>query len=290
MQIAANGIVLECKLHGPENGPPLVLIQGLGSQLIQWCDEIVEGFAAAGFRVITFDNRDVGLSQRLPAPGVSGRPEEVIKALSNERPLAAAYSLSDMADDVVGLLDSLGHGKAHVFGISMGGAITQRLMLDHADRLLSATIVMSSARLRGRDIARQLVVYPAGRAAFIEQAVLGDREWGSPGFRAPEDYIRNKAGRVWDRGFDAEGVNRQLLAILAAEDRVAALGAIDLPCLVIHGAQDTLIPPEDGRHVAEQIPGAELEIIEGMGHTIPPSLATYVVARVDQFARKCAPL
>ncbi len=283
MQIDANGIRLEFETHGPQDGPALILIRGLGTQLVHWPDELTSGFAAAGFRTVTFDNRDVGLSARCPGPGAEGDADAILADLNAGRVPKPAYLLSDMARDVLGLMDALGIERAHVLGISMGGAITQLLACDHADRLLSAIIVMSSARLRGVDLGKRLLSYPTDRAGFIACALDGDRVWGSPGYPATEDYLRMQAGRAFDRGADADGVNRQLLATLNTPDRRAALGGVVLPCLVIHGEEDTLILPEEGREIASLIPGSELEVIAGMGHVITPALAPVIVERVERF-------
>lgn len=288
MQITANGIKLEVEEHGAGSNPALILIRGLGTQLIHWPRELIEGFVAQGFRVITFDNRDIGKSARCPAPGVDGRAETILADLAADRPLRPAYSLNDMAQDVIGMMDALRIAKAHVFGISMGGAITQLLAIHHADRLLSATIVMTRAHFTASPGIEALLSQPQDRAGFIETALQGDRAWGSPGFGAPESYFCDLAGRAYDRGADPEGVNRQLLATLTSGDRRAALRDVGLPCFVIHGADDTLVPPEGGEEIAALIPRAELQIIAGMGHVITPKLAPLLVEKVSDFIARRA--
>ena len=283
MQIDANGIRLECEIHGPQDGTPLILIRGLGSQLVHWPEELTGGFAAAGYRVVTFDNRDVGLSARCPAPGAEGAAEAILADLNAGRVPKPAYLLSDMARDVVGLMDALGITRAHVFGISMGGGIVQILACDHGDRLLSAVMVMTSPTLGGLDLGARLVSKPCDRETFIAEALEGDRAWGSPGFPASETYLTDQAARAYDRGAEAEGMNRQLLAILNTPDRRADLGRVGPPCLIIHGEEDTLIPASHGRDLSALIPGSELEVIAGMGHVITPALAPVIVARVDRF-------
>ncbi|MDI3337372.1 alpha/beta fold hydrolase [Defluviimonas aestuarii] len=283
MRIVANGVHLEVEEHGDPDAPALILIRGLGSQIVHWAPELITGLVAAGYRLVTFDNRDVGLSARCPVPGAEGDADAILAYLHAGQVPKPAYVLSDMARDVTGLMDALGIDRAHVFGISMGGAIVQLLACDYADRLLSATIVMSSARLRGLDLGERLLSRPAGRADYIEAALAGDREWGSPGFPATESYLRAQAERAYDRGAEAEGVNRQLMAILNTPDRRDALQKVALPCLVIHGEEDTLIPPEEGREIASLIPGAELEVIDGMGHVITPALAPVIVELVERF-------
>jgi pimeloyl-ACP methyl ester carboxylesterase len=232
---------------------------------------------------VTFDNRDVGLSDRCPKPGAEGDADAILAELRAGRVPKPAYGLPDMACDVIGLMDTLGIDCAHVFGISMGGAIVQILACDHASRLHSATIVMSSARLRSLDLGERLLSRPADRVGYVDGALAGDREWGSPGYPASDAYLRTQAERAYDRGAEAEGVNRQLVAILNAPDRRDALRRVALPCLVIHGEMDTLIPPDEGREIASLIPEAELEVIGGMGHVITPALAPIIVKRVNRF-------
>ena len=282
MQIDTNGVRLEYEIQGPDDGPALVLIRGLGSQMVQWPDALLRGFADLGFRVVTFDNRDAGLSARCPAPGVSGDADDIVAQLNAGETPAHAYTLHDMARDVVGLLDGLNIAKAHIFGVSMGGAITQILAADHAERLITATIVMSAAKFTPERI-QEILVKPLDRDAFIEASFEADRKWGSPGYPLDHEYLRAQAGVVFDRGAQADAVNRQALATIASGDRTNDLGTITLPCLVIHGAQDALIPPEAGREIAALIPGAELEVISGMGHTITPLLAPLIVERVNAF-------
>lgn len=283
MRIEANGIHLEVEEHGDPGNPALILIRGLGSQIVHWAPELITGFVAAGYRIVTFDNRDVGLSDRCPAPGAEGDADAVLADICAGRVPRPAYGLPDMACDVIGLMDTLGIDRAHVFGISMGGTIVQLLACDHADRLLTASIVMASARLRDLDLGARLLSRPTDLAGFIDGALAGDREWGSPGFPATENYLRAQAERAYERGAEAEGVNRQLVAILNAPDRRNALRRVTLPCLVIHGEEDTLILPEEGREIAALIPEAELEVIQGMGHVITPALAPLIVARVVRF-------
>lgn len=289
MQIKANNIMLEVEEFGPKDGPPLILIRGLGSQLVYWPQEFVQGFASLGYRTIIFDNRDVGLSQRFAREGVTDSKASILERAAGGDLPEPAYLLDDMADDVVGLMDALDIPRAHIFGISMGGGIAQLLAIDHADRLLSATIVMTTAKFRGADMLEILLMEDEDRAAFQESWIAGNLDYGSPGFYAPDSYIRFEAGLAWDRGADAAGVNRQTLATMASTDRREMLKSVDLACLVIHGAVDTLIAPDKGREIATLIPKAELEIIEGMGHVITPLLAPVIVDLVDNFIAKRAP-
>ncbi len=291
MQIAANGITLEVEDHGQASDPAIILIRGLGTQLVHWPRNFVQGFVKAGFRCIVFDNRDVGLSQRCPAPGVTGDPDEIAARVAGDEEIAPAYTLDDMARDVIGLMDTLSIVRAHVFGISMGGAIAQILALDHSDRLLSDTIVMTACRPlldRGHraEILPRLVVYPETLDEAQDNWVAGHASFGSPGYPMPEEDIRAEARHAWERGHDAEGVNRQLLATMSAADRRPALGGVTTPCLVIHGTDDTLIPVEFGAEIAAHIPGSEYHAIKGMGHIITPLLAPEIVSLVADFIRR----
>lgn len=283
MKIKTNGIELDTVTHGDKSNPALVLIRGLGSQKVHWVDELINGLVDAGFYVVTFDNRDVGRSDRCPAEGVVAKAEDILAMLKRDETPKPAYHLDDMARDVVGLMDALGIDKAHIFGISMGGAITQILACDHADRLLSATIVMSAAHLRANDLLAQLLVYPQTREEHQESWVQGEHAWGSPGFPEPDDFFREQAGRAWDAGYDAEGINRQVLAIANSAERAGQLGTVDLPVMVIHGRDDTLIPWQAGAEIAELIPNAGLHVIDGMGHTITPKLAPVLAEKLSAF-------
>jgi pimeloyl-ACP methyl ester carboxylesterase len=285
MQVKANGIVLEYEEYGPKDGVPLILIRGLGSQLVYWPQKFVQGFTNHGYRTIIFDNRDVGLSQRFAVKGVSHSKSSILEAAKTGNIPPPAYSLDDMAHDVIGLMDALHIPRAHVFGISMGGGIAQLLAIDHAARFLSATIVMTTAKFRGAEMLEILLVEDEDRAAFQETWIEGNKDYGSPGFYATDNYIRTEAGLAWDRGADAAGVNRQTLATIAAGDRRERLKAVALPCLVIHGAVDTLVPPDKGREIATLIPDAKLEIVDGMGHVITPRLAPLIVDMVDRFIK-----
>ncbi|WP_137699844.1 alpha/beta fold hydrolase [Marimonas lutisalis] len=291
MQLTANGITLEVEDHGPRDAPTMILIRGLGTQLVHWPANFVQGFVNAGFRTITFDNRDVGLSQRCPAPGVPGDADEITARVMAGEEIAPAYTLDDMARDVTGLMDTLGIARAHVFGISMGGAIAQILAIDHADRILTDTIVMTACRPlveRGavRDLLPRLLMRPETLDEAQDNWVAGHASFGSPGFPMAEEDIRAEARLAWSRGNDADGVNRQLLATMAAQDRRPALKSVTIPCLVIHGVDDTLIPVELGAEIAAHIPGSEYHAIKGMGHIITPMLAPQVVSLVADFIRR----
>ncbi len=299
MQINANGIALEAEETGPADGPPLILIRGLGTQMAHWPKEVMDGFAAAGFRTVIFDNRDTGLSQRCPRPGVSGDATEILRRFAAGEDIPPPYSLDDMARDVIGLMDALGIARAHVFGISMGGAIAQTLAIRHAERLLSASFVMTACRpLLDRadadpatvnDLVASLLAHPQSHGEYLRSQIDEHRRWGSPGYPMPDPDIRAMAETTWARGVDPAGINRQLLATLHAPDRRPALRDVSLPCLVIHGTDDALLPVDLGKEIAAHVPKSEFHAIDGMGHVITPALAPVIVALVADFIARRAP-
>ena len=258
MAIARNGEVeLYYETFGSPEDPTLLLVNGLGSQCINyevpWC----ERFVAEGFRVVRFDNRDVGLSSK-----VAGEP----------------YALADMALDAVAVLDALDVERAHVMGLSMGGMIVQRLAIDHPDRLLTMTSVMSRTGEPGfgesdPDALAVLTAPPAGsRDEYIDGHVAGIAIYGSTPDWIVEADLRARAAAAYDRCFCPEGVGRQLQAVLADGSRSEALREVRVPTLVIHGSRDRLIDASGGRQTAEVIPGARYVEIEGMGHDYPPAV------------------
>lgn len=293
MQIASNGITLEVEDHGAPSDPAIILIRGLGTQLVHWPANLVDGFVGAGFRCITFDNRDIGLSARCPAPGVPDDAETISALVKADTEIPPAYSLNDMAADVIGLMDALDIARAHVLGISMGGAIAQILALEHAERLLTDTIVMTAARplldpAHRAETLPRLVVRPETLEEAQDNWVAAHASFGSPGYPMSEEEIRAEARAAHARGADAAGANRQLLAIMAAPDRRAALARVTTPCLVVHGCDDKLVPEPLGAELAAAIPGAEYHAIPGMGHIITPLLAPRIVALVTDFIRRRA--
>ena len=270
----SNGIEIEYEVIGPPRNQPLLLVMGLGTQLIHWDDELCAQFAARGYRVIRFDNRDVGGSTKLDgdeAPNVLA----AMAAAAGGVPVDAPYRLSDMAADAAGLLDALEIESAHVVGASLGGMIAQTLAVEHPARVRTLTSIMSTTGHPGLPTATpdaaaalfQPVVHD--RAANIERAVRIFRTIGSPGFPFDEAAVRARAARAYDRCFHPVGVARQMLAIMASGSRRDALRGLRIPALVVHGADDPLIPLACGLDTAEAIPGAELLIVEGMGHDLP---------------------
>jgi pimeloyl-ACP methyl ester carboxylesterase len=288
---AANGIEIEYELVGSESGRPLLLIMGLGAQMILWDDEFCGQLAAGGHRVIRFDNRDVGLSTKLdhaPAPS----PLKLMQARLAGETLEVPYTLEDMADDAAGLLDALEIERAHVVGASMGGMIAQTLALRHRSRVRSLTSIMSTTGnpnlppATPEAMAVLLEPPPTERAAAIERGVAVSRVIGSPGFPFDEARIRERSARLYDRAFYPIGVARQLAAIVAGESRVEALGSLGVPALVIHGDADPLVPVEGGEDTCEAIPGAELLLIEGMGHDLPPETWPRITRAIGELTEK----
>jgi pimeloyl-ACP methyl ester carboxylesterase len=272
--ISANGIDIEYETAGNPLDPPLLLIMGLGAQLIAWDDEFVEELVSRGFYVIRFDNRDVGLSTWFDDAGV---PDVAAIMVSGGVP-EPAYLLADMADDAAGLLDALGILRAHVVGASMGGMIAQSLAIRHPDKVLTLVSIMSTtgAREVGQPHEEALAVLmqaPAvTRDGVIEGSVRASSVIGSTGFGDQTERVRVRAAEAFDRAVHPEGMARQLLAIVASPDRTPALASVKTPTLVIHGEIDPLVDPSGGRATAAAIPGAELWIIPGMGHDLPAQL------------------
>lgn len=291
--VQANGIRIEVERHGPEDGIPLLLVRGLGSQLIHWPPALIEGFTANGFHVVTYDNRDAGLSQKFGEHGVPDLDTMEARQAAGEA-VSAPYSLADMAADGIGVLDALGLPAAHVLGISMGGMIVQHMALDHPARLLSATIVMSSSGApdlpRATAEAEALLLAepedPSDREAVIAHTLRGDRVWGSPGFPFDEARRRALIGRAFDRCHYPEGIARQYAAVIANRGHVhGRLGEVRVPTLVIHGTDDTLLPIEHGRDLAARIPGASLVEIAGMGHDLEGGISAVIVEAKTCHAR-----
>jgi pimeloyl-ACP methyl ester carboxylesterase len=258
MPTAHNGdIELFFEGFGSPTDPTLLLVNGLGSQCINYDEEWCGKFAARGYRVVRFDNRDTGLSSK---------PDD------------RAYAMSDMVSDTVAVLDAVGVNRAHVMGVSMGGMIAQRLAIDHGHRLLSLTSVMSSTGEPdyGRSSPAALAAImrkPARtRDEYVDNEIAARRVYGSKPEWFDEPYLRARAGRAFDRCYCPSGVGRQMQAIKSDGDRTAGLRALTVPTLVIHGDRDTLIDPSGGRRTAELIPNARYVEIEGMGHDYPAAI------------------
>ena len=288
MQILANGIVIEYEEYGKKTDPVLILIRGLGSQLIHWPQNLISGFTEVGYRVIIFDNRDIGLSARCPKDGFSYDKENIVKTIDAGKNVVPAYSLDDMALDVIGLMDTIGIDKAHIFGMSLGGAITQVLLINHQARILSAVIVMSSSKLSDQSRIKKIALQHTSKYEYIENAVSENKLWGNSSFPVSENYVRDVSGRAFDRGAESEAVNRQASAVFSFGDRREALKATNLPCLVIHGEDDVLVLPEEGKEISSLIKDSEIKIIGGMDHEITPLLSSTIINLVHDFlSRRC---
>jgi pimeloyl-ACP methyl ester carboxylesterase len=266
-----NGIDIEYTTEGNPSDPSLLLVMGLGGQLIAWPQGFVDGLTARGFFVIRYDNRDCGLSTKF-----EGTPDFV--ALFAGDPASAPYLVEDMADDAAALLAELGIARTHVIGVSMGGMITQALVINHPDLFLSASSVMSTTGDRSvgmptGEAATALLRPPAtNREEAIEASLEGSRVIGSPGYPTDEEILRERAGAAYDRSYCPDGTARQLAAILASPDRTEGLHGVRMPFLVIHGEADPLIVLSGGQATAAAVPGAKLITIPGMGHDLPQAL------------------
>ena len=289
----SNGIEIEYEVLGPPGNRPLLLVMGLGTQMIHWDDELCAQLVAHGHRVIRFDNRDVGCSTKLDGDG----PPNVLAAMaaaSRGAAVDAPYRLSDMAADAAGLLDALEIESAHVVGASLGGMIAQTLALEHPARVRTLTSIMSTTGhpdlpTATPDAAAALFQpAPPDREGNIERAVRVFRAIGSPGFPFDEGRVRERAARAYDRCFHPAGVARQMIAIVASGSRRDALRRLRMPTLVVHGADDPLIPLACGLDTAESIPGAELLIVEGMGHALPRAVWPRLVDAVTQLTSRAA--
>jgi pimeloyl-ACP methyl ester carboxylesterase len=278
------GITLCFEEIGPADGPPLLMVAGIGQQMIAWRDERLAELAERGLRVIRFDNRDAGLSTHL-----EGMPR--ISAIMEGDRSSAHYTLEDMASDAAGLLDFLGIGSAHVLGVSMGGMIAQALAAAHRERVRSLVSIMSTTGERAVSQAT-----PAAQAVLLgprptspetaeRRALESARVIGSPGL-IDEAWVRELGRRAYERAFDPPGFARQFAAIWASGDRTEAVRTITAPTLVIHGELDPLIPVAGGRATAAAIDGSELIVLDEMAHDLPPALwpriADAIVAHVER--------
>jgi pimeloyl-ACP methyl ester carboxylesterase len=271
---------------GDPSDEAMLLVMGLGTQMLGWHEDFCEALAGRGFHVIRFDNRDIGRSARMDGP-----PPTPIQLLRRDK-RAAAYTLEDMAGDAVGLLDHLEIGRAHVVGASMGGMIAQTVTVRHEERVLSLVSMMSNtgARWSGQPSLRLypmlLQRLPRDREGYVRHVAHLFDLIGSPGFPRDGEETRRMAERSYSRGLNPAGTSRQLAAIVASGDRTPLLRRITVPTLVIHGTRDLLVAPSGGRATARAIPGARLLTIEGMGHDLPrPAWPTMLDAIEENAAR-----
>jgi len=271
--VGPDRLELAYERFGDPSLPPVLLLMGLGTQMLGWPDGFCDALVARGLHVMRFDNRDVGLSSHM-----SDAPPPDLAAIFRGDTSSASYTLSDMAGDTVGLLRPLGLESAHLVGASMGGMIAQTMAIEYPDRVRSLTSIMSTTGdpavgQSTREAMAALLSPPAAtREAAIERTLSILRVIGSPGFKLDEADVRWRTGLAYDRANDPVGVSRQLAAIAASGDRTAALGSVLVPTLVLHGADDPLVNVSGGRATARAIPGAELVVLDGMGHHLSREL------------------
>ncbi|HEY5336906.1 MAG TPA: alpha/beta hydrolase [Rhizomicrobium sp.] len=291
-QVKANGITIEYESFGRESDPVILLIMGFAAQLTLWPTALCEGLAVKGFRVIRFDNRDIGKSTHLSQLGAPNVPEAMMKRMSGQA-VTVPYQLDDMAQDAASLLDALGIRKAHIVGASMGGMIAQIVAAKHPVHTASLTSIMSTTGRMDLPPAK-----PEAMAALTTPPVSDSREdriaaglriakaLGSPGFPANETDLRRDVEAAVDRApYDADGVARQLLAIVAASPRNDLLKTVKAPSQVIHGAEDPILTVEGGKDTADSIPGAKLHIVPGMAHDFPAALIPTYIQLIGDFAK-----
>ncbi|MEM7017773.1 MAG: alpha/beta hydrolase [Pseudomonadota bacterium] len=283
-QITANGINIEYEEIGDKNKPTILLVMGLSGQLIMWPDSLFEGLAEQGFRVVRYDNRDVGLSHKFED---AGAPDimAIMGAVAAGQPVPPVpYKLDDMALDAVGVLDALNIDKAHIVGASMGGMIAQLVAANHPERTQSLVSIMSTTGNpdlppAAPEVMARLVMPPPGtdRDSVVPHTMETQRIIGSPGYQATDEERHHNAGRYYDRAYYPIGVTRQMAAIIASDSRTEKLASVKAPTLVIHGKDDPLVPLPGGEDTAKCIPNARLEVIDGMGHDLPAALVPKMI-------------
>jgi len=284
-KVGPAGIDIAYQRLGNPDAPAVLLIMGLAGQLIHWPDAFCHALAGHGLQVIRFDNRDGGLSTHF----TDAPPPDLPAALSGDLS-SASYTLSDMAADTVGLLDALGFGSAHLVGASLGGAIAQTIAIEYPDRVRSLTSMMSTTGNRSvgqvsPDVLREVFGGSSAttRGEVIQQRLRVVRAVGSPAYPADESEVAARAGQAYDRSHDPVGIARQAVASVASGDRTERLRGLNVPTLVIHGLADRLCDVSGGRATAEAISAAELLLIEGMGHDLPPGLRSQLAERIAEF-------
>lgn len=286
----ANGIVLYYETMGDPANPCLLLVMGLGAQLVAWDEALCRQLVERGFYLVRYDNRDVGLSTKMDEA-----PVPDLLALAGGDSSSASYKVEDMADDAAGLLEALGVDRAHVVGVSMGGMIAQALAIGHSERVASLCSIMSTTGAgdvgQPSEQAVAALLAPPGetRQEAIDVGVAMSRAIGSPGFPFDEAAARERAGRAYDRNQHPEGVMRQAAAVLASPDRTEGLRSVRAPTLVIHGDADPLVHPSGGQATARAVPGARLIEVPGMGHDLPEETWPMIIEAVVSNARRAAP-
>jgi pimeloyl-ACP methyl ester carboxylesterase len=279
----AGNVEIAYDTFGNPSSPPMLLIMGLGAQMIRWDEAFCKILASQGHWVIRFDNRDVGRSTKFDDAGV---PD--LMSLMQGKPVKVPYTLKDMASDTVGLLDALGVKKADVIGVSMGGMIAQSLAINYPERVRTLTSIMSSTGNpnlpQATPEATAVLLTPpvSNKADYITSELKVAKVLHGPVYKLDEEFVRNYAERSWDRNYCPQGLSRQLGAILMSGSRSEALKKVKIPTLVIHGSADPLVPVEGGKDTAKSVPGAKLEIIEGMGHSFPTERVPQIVKAILQ--------
>ncbi|MFZ3035185.1 MAG: alpha/beta hydrolase [Parvibaculum sp.] len=291
-QVQANGISVEYETFGDKANETVLLIMGLGGQLTVWPLEFCQELVSRGFYVVRFDNRDIGLSTKFDEAGMPDMAA-IFGALVSGKPANAPYSLDDMAADAVGVLDALEIEAAHIVGASMGGMIAQLVAINHPEKTMSLTSIMSTtgnpALPQAKPEAMEVLMTPAPEGDIEAAIARGMNAWkviGSPGFSTDDDLLREWVSRDVNRSLYPVGVARQMAAIVANGDRREKLKKLNVPAVVVHGADDPLVPVEGGKDTAANIPGAELRIVPGMGHDFPLGLVQIFSDAVSSAAER----
>jgi len=291
MQVDANGIRIEVEDSGGEGRPVVLLVMGLGMQLIAWPTSFVQALVDAGFRVVRHDNRDAGLSQDFDTAGARSLLWQGLRHRFG-LPVRSVYSLQDMANDSIGVLDALGIERAHVIGASMGGMIAQRVVASSPRRAASLVSIMSSSGARSlpgprADVAAALMRRPPDRteAALVAHGVKLVKLISSPAYPEDEGTLADRIAHAMRRSYRPQGVVRQMLAIAADSDRASVLPGIGAPALVLHGESDPLVPAACGADTARRIPGARFVSVPGMGHDLPPQVMDILIKHIIPFVR-----
>lgn len=291
MRLTANGIEIEVDVTGPPDGPPLVVIQGYASQMTSWPDEYHQALAAAGLRVIRFDNRDTGLGHK--HHGIIPDMRAVAAAMKEGTKPPVPYTLIDMADDVAAMLDALDIQSAHISGVSMGGMIAQLVAIRHPEKTRSLISLMSTTSdpsLPRSDPAAQeaLMARPPAedKDSVADHATKTRLVIGSPGYPEDQAQVRARFAKNYDRSYYPQGAIRQWAAVMATPPRTEQLKKLNTRTLVMHGDADILIKPEAGRHTAECIKGAELKIVKGWGHNMPIAAVPDITGPIVDFIRR----
>ena len=290
-KVQANGLEFEYEINGPEDGIPLVLVMGYTAQMTNWPPQVHEGLADRGFKVLRFDNRDVGLSEKIESGGLPD-PRQVIADLQAGKAPDVPYTLHDMADDAMAVAAAVGMDTLHIVGASMGGMIVQLMAAKYPERVTSMTSIMSTSgdpslpqATQEAMIALQERADPPTRENVVKIGIKNARVIGSPAYPRTDEELADRIGNAFDRCYYPEGAVRQYAAIVACGSRVPTLKTISVPTLVIHGKEDPLVRVEGGIDTAEHIPGAKLKIVDGMGHDIPPALVPDLLDMIEGHAR-----